>query len=124
MAVLALLADPRFLGWNIALSKILAAEVAMLNNFVWNQLWTFRPSNHPGANTRAPASPPRGILRHLVMFNAICAVGIALAVVLLHLFHSWFGWNLYLSNMLAIVITTFWNFSLNARYTWGQGQYE
>jgi len=37
---------------------------------------------------------------------------------LLRLFHSWMGWNLYLSNLLAIALVTFWNFGINARFNW------
>ncbi len=44
MGILYLLADPRTLAWNVTLSKICAAEVAMINNFIWNEFWTFRPS--------------------------------------------------------------------------------
>src|SRR5438067_1597346 len=42
MGVLYLLADPSTLGWNLTLSKVIAAEVAIFNNFLWNELWTFR----------------------------------------------------------------------------------
>jgi hypothetical protein len=28
------------------------------------------------------------------------------------------GWNLYLSNLLAITSVTFWNFGMNARFNW------
>jgi dolichol-phosphate mannosyltransferase len=42
VTVLYLLASPTMLGWNLSLSKAIAAEVALVNNFVWNELWTFR----------------------------------------------------------------------------------
>lgn len=114
MAVLFLLADPRTLALNLSLSKLSAAETALLNNFVWNELWTFR--------TRTPHAPGRGgVLRRLLFFNAICGVGIFLAILLLHLFHTLLGWNLYLSNLLAIGLVTAWNFGLNARFNWGCG---
>src|SRR5256885_15086475 len=29
------------LGWPLTISKLVAAEVAMANNFLWNDLWTF-----------------------------------------------------------------------------------
>lgn len=43
-------------------------------------------------------------------------------MLLLHLFHTWFEWNLYASNLLAIGLVTFWNFGMNARFNWGLGQ--
>ena len=130
MAILALLADPRFLGWNVLLSKICAAEAAMISNFIWNELWTFRPSLSASegerAGVRCPSNPKSEIrnpkiaplLRRFLTFNAICGIGIGLAVLLLHLFHSWLAWNLYLSNMLAIILVTFWNYGMNAHFNW------
>ena len=41
MGMLYLLADPKMLGLNLSLSKAIAAEVAIVNNFAWNELWTF-----------------------------------------------------------------------------------
>jgi dolichol-phosphate mannosyltransferase len=42
MAIFYLLSDASTLGWGLTRSKIIAAEVAVLNNFLWNDLWTFR----------------------------------------------------------------------------------
>src|ERR1039458_9030428 len=42
MAVLFILADPWMLGLNLSLSKVLAAEIAIVGNFTLNELWTFR----------------------------------------------------------------------------------
>src|SRR5882724_11592083 len=41
MTLLFVFSDPRMLGWGLTRSKILAAETALLNNFIWNDLWTF-----------------------------------------------------------------------------------
>lgn len=119
MGVLFLLSDPRCLGLNVTLGKILAAETAMANNFVWNELWTFRSPLAPSAPVQVSALNQRGsVLRRFLLFNAICGIGIGLAVLLLHLFHTWLGWNLYLSNLFAIILVTCWNYSMNARLTW------
>jgi dolichol-phosphate mannosyltransferase len=111
MGVLYLLADPKMLAVNVTLSKICAAEAAMLNNFVWNEVWTFKQGT-------AVDSPHKGWFVRLLRFNGICGIGIGLAVLLLHVFHTWIGWNLYLSNLLAIVGVTCWNFGMNARFNW------
>jgi dolichol-phosphate mannosyltransferase len=116
MGILFLLADPKCLGLNITVSKVIAAETAMINNFVWNELWTFR---HSRSDIRHSSFDLRsGLLRRFLLFNAICGIGIALAVLLLHLFHTFLGWNLYLSNLLAIILVTCWNFGMNARFNW------
>jgi dolichol-phosphate mannosyltransferase len=121
MAALYLLADPSRLGLDITFSKICAAEIALINNFIWNELWTFRTSLGTGSDiVQGSAFVTWHILaRRFLLFHAICGIGIGLAVFLLHLFHTWLGWNLYLSNLLAIVLVTLWNFGMNARWNWG-----
>ena len=39
MAVLGLVAG--VLGWNLSVAKVLAAETAIVNNYTWNDRWTF-----------------------------------------------------------------------------------
>ena len=111
MAVLAVLSDPRLLGWPPDVGKALAAETALVNNFIWNELWTFRRTEYVGRGWR-------GVLRRFAIFNAVCGVGIVWAVLLLHLFHVWLGWNLYVANLLAILLVAVWNFALSARFNW------
>lgn len=124
MTVLYLLADPSRFGWSITLSKICAAEIAMINNFVWNEHWTFSVKSSPPLVTVGVESSSvksrqwLGVFSRLIVFNAICGIGIVLAVMLLHFFHTCLGWSLYLSNFLAIVLVTFWNFVVNSRYNW------
>ena len=128
MGILYLMADPSRLALNITLSKIIAAEVAMINNFIWNELWTFRnPSpllpllgerDGVRADQHSKLVIRNSLLRRFLLFNVICGIGIGLAVLLLHVFRTWLGWNLYLSNLLAIVVVTFWNFGMNARLNW------
>lgn len=109
MAVLFLLVDSRMLAWNVIAGKICAAEAAMLNNFFWNELWTFRS---------VAKQTKGGIVRRLICFHAICGIGIGLAVFFLHLFHFTLGFNLYVANLLAILLVTFWNFWINAVFNW------
>ena len=127
MVFLFLFADPRCLGLGVVASKILSAEMGMINNFIWNELWTFR---QPGGGKRheAPLAALRaepvarnrgaGLFRSFMLFHLICGAGVGFAVLLLYIFHTLFGWNLYLSNLLAIVLVTFWNFGLNTKFNW------
>jgi dolichol-phosphate mannosyltransferase len=111
MAVLHFLADPKWLGWSVSLSKVCSAETAMLTNFAGNEVWTFRDTAKPGSGCS-------GWPRRLVVFNAICGVGIVFAVLLLDLFHFGMHLNLYLANFLAIMLVTLWNFWMNAKFNW------
>lgn len=197
MAVLHVLASAEQLGWNLSLSKVLAAEAGLINNFIWNELWTFRdrvsprrrrrsdgadPAGEgaaeaaelnrlPGLNAfngtadvrrergpdegalrvqggvrsaesaTAPCSsavvPPRSglvlfpgsstlarspslsarVLRFL-KFNGICTAGIGLSVLLLNAQVYGLGWNVYVSNFVAIVLVSLWNFFLNLKFGW------
>ena len=111
MLALHFLVSPGWLSWNLTLSKIIAAEVAMLNNFAWNDSWTFR--NAIGDRSRLAV-----VAHRLWRFHAICGIGIVLAVLFLHMFHTWLGFNLYVANLLAIFLVTFWNFWMNASFNW------
>jgi putative flippase GtrA len=102
MAVLHLLSVS--CGWSVTVSKLVSAETAMLNNFLWNELWTF--------GGRQP-----GIARRLWRFHLICGAGIAMAVLLVKLFYE-NGLNLYAANLIAIAVVTFWNFFMNAMFNW------
>jgi len=110
MALLYFLASPNFFGIHATLAKICSAGGGMVNNFVWNELWTFRKQNEK--------RNPNGIVRRFLRFSAICGVGIGLAALFLHVLHSWLGWNLYLANVLTILIVTCWNFTMNTRFNW------
>jgi dolichol-phosphate mannosyltransferase len=111
MAVLACLASPRTLGWNPIVSKVIAAEIAMLSNFVFNETWTF----HQFA---ARDNSIGGRLVRLAKFNLICAAGIGISATLMIAQHRAFGVNLYLANFFAIVAASVWNFAMNSRFGW------
>ncbi len=111
MAILWLLAGGGGLGLNISLSKFIAAETALINNFLWNNYLTFKERHRAGESTGT-------FFKRFLKFNAICGIGIGLGILLLNLFHNLLGINLYLSNLLSIGLVTFWNFGLNARFNW------
>ncbi|GBF81432.1 glycosyltransferase [Aphanothece sacrum] len=113
-------------------STIISAEVAIINNFFWNDLWTFRDISRqqPGKRQR---------IKRLIKFNLICLAGVILQTLLVNIFFAIFQWlqldaimgdlttsvllrNLLasdiLSKLIAIVIVTFWNFWLNTKLSW------
>jgi dolichol-phosphate mannosyltransferase len=111
MAALFLLSDARTLGFGLTRSKVLAAELAIMNNFLWNDAWTFR--DLVGAQ--------RGMshkLRRFVKFNVICGIGLVLNVVLLNLMFNLLGMNRYLANLIAIAVVTAWNYWFNLKLSW------
>lgn len=113
MTVLYLLSDPSTLGWGLTRSKAIAAEIAILNNFLWNDAWTFRDLARPQRSQRQR-------LERFLKFNAICLLGLGLNVAILNFFFNvvFDRQHRYLANAIAIAIVTFWNFWLNTQFNW------
>ena len=99
------------LGLGIARSTILSAEVAVINNFIWNDLWTF------GDISRGQRGKRQRFKRFL-KFNLICLMGIILQALIVSLMHDVFGVNEFIAKPIAIVLVTFWNFWLNLKLSW------
>ncbi|HZU29876.1 MAG TPA: GtrA family protein [Candidatus Angelobacter sp.] len=111
MGVLFLLADPRTLGWGLSVSKLLAAESAILNNFIWNDLWTFGDISVSQIGWKSRAT-------RFAKFNVICLAGIGISILLLNAQVRFLNANVYLANFISIVLTSFWNFWMNLRFGW------
>ena len=116
MGILYFLSDPTTLGLPLTRSKIIAAELAIINNFIWNDFWTFRDISRlqPGKRQR---------LKRLIKFNVICLAGLILNVLILNLLFNQFGFRYlpygrYLANLIAIAIVTVWNFWFNLKLSW------
>jgi len=100
-------------GLSLVLSKVIAAEIAIISNFVGNDVWTFADITQ-----RQSGWQPR--LKRLLKFNLICLMSLALDVLLLQLFyHFIFNNSLkYLANLLAIGLVALWNFWINVKLSW------
>jgi dolichol-phosphate mannosyltransferase len=111
MLLLYLLSDPSTLGWGLTRSKVLAAEVAIINNFLWNDAWTF-------GDVAGDQKSLTQKFKRFLKFHVICLMGVAMNVLLLNLQFNLLGMNRYLSNAIAIGLVTMWNFWLNTRLSW------
>lgn len=112
MAALYLLSDPNALGLGLTRSKLAAAELAILNNFLWNDAWTFRDL----------VGRQRGLghkLQRFFKFNVICGLGLLLNLVLLNVMFNLLGMNRYVANLIAIGAVTAWNYGFNLKRNWG-----
>ena len=99
------------LGLGLTRSAIASAEVAIISNFLWNDLWTFGDVSRQQRGWRRR-------FRRLLKFNVICLTGLVLKVLLLNLLFNLFEINEYLANLLAIAAVTFWNFWFNLKLSW------
>jgi len=111
MGLLYLLSDPKMLGFGLTRSKIIAAECAILSNFVLNDAWTFGDSARLSPGFAAK-------FRRFLGFNAVCSFGLGLNVVLLNLLFNFGGLNRYLANAVAILLVTGWNYWVNQKLNW------
>ncbi len=111
MVILYLLSDPSSLGWWLLPSKAIAAEIAMVNNFVWNDCWTFQDLARDQRRGKQR-------LKRFVKFNLICLVGLGLNLLILQGLSQGLGVNRYLANLGAIALVTAWNFWINFKLGW------
>jgi dolichol-phosphate mannosyltransferase len=112
MSVLFLLVDPRLGGWNLSPAKAVAAEAAIINNFIWNDVWTFRGVSAGPAGRRGQ----KMVL--FCKFNLICLVGMGMNILLLNLQVRCWHLNVYLANLIAIGLVSIWNFWMNVKFGW------
>ncbi len=114
MAILFLLHDARSplgLGLGLTRSSMIASEIAIVNNFCWNDRWTFRDlAQHQNKLGQW--------FKRFLKFNLICLMGLILKVLLLNLLFNLGHLNEYLANFVAIVAVTFWNFWINLKLNW------
>ncbi|MEL6602254.1 MAG: glycosyltransferase [Cyanobacteria bacterium J06614_10] len=101
------------LGIGLTTSKIIAAETAIISNFLWNDSWTF-------ADMVGQQKDMGSRLKRLLKFNTICFTGLVIDVLLLNLlFNIVFGQSQpYLANIIAISCVAIWNFWLNLKLSW------
>ena len=101
------------LGFGLTTSKLIAAETAILSNFIWNDSWTF--ADMVGSQTGSASQ-----FKRLLKFNAICLIGLFLDVVLLNIFFNlvFSQSRAYLANFIAISLVAIWNFWLNLKLNW------
>jgi len=117
-------------GLPLYISNNLAIEAAIINNFCWNDAWTF-------ADVAQIQKGWQARLQRFAKFNLVCLVGAALqntilTIVLLipavgqlpqivgRFINA--GWtdnaNEYFAKVAAIAIVTFWNFWINLKVSW------
>jgi dolichol-phosphate mannosyltransferase len=111
MGLLYLLSDPHALAWGLTRSKLIAAEAAIVNNFLWNDAWTFRDVARDQRGLRAR-------LARFAKFQLVCLSGLILNTALLNVQFNYFGVNRYLANAVAIGIVTGYNFWLVVKLSW------
>ena len=97
----------RYLSVRLEIASLIAIEVAILSNFSWNNIWTFRKRHTQNS------FGSRLFRYHLVSGLA----GIVNYLVLILLVNV-FGLHDMFSNLIGITIASVINFTLNSLWTW------
>ncbi len=99
------------LGLALTSSTMLSTEVAIINNFLWNDLWTF------GDVSQQQQSISQRLQRFF-KFNLICFFGLILNGLIVNWLSYRFGVNEYIAKLGASACVTLWNFWLNRKLNW------
>jgi dolichol-phosphate mannosyltransferase len=99
------------LSLGLTTSACLSSEVAIVNNFLWNDFWTFGDISR-----RQPSQKQR--LKRFFKFNLICLLGVFLNVSIVNILFNYFGINEYIAKIIAIAFVTIWNFWINLKLSW------
>lgn len=90
-------------------SAVISTEAAIINNFLWNETWTFRD--------RAEGALKASFSR-FVKFNLGRMVGMVMGVALLAFFTEIFGVYYLSANILAVGIVLIWNYLMSTVWIW------
>ena len=92
-------------------STILSAEIAILNNFLWNDLWTFGDISRKQTGKRQR-------FKRFLKFNIVCLAGIIIQTLVVNFLFNSLGMNQYMAKLIAIAVATIWNFWVNLKLSW------
>ncbi|MDP3395076.1 MAG: glycosyltransferase family 2 protein [Methanoregula sp.] len=98
-----------FVGLYYLVSSLFAIELSILNNFIWNDLWTFKSGSSHKLSSR---------LHRLISFHVVSAGGLIINMGILYLLTSVGGVYYLISNIIGILVGFGWNFMVNRRVTW------
>jgi putative flippase GtrA len=92
----------------LPVASAIAVEVSIVNNYMWNDRWTFARSSWD--------------LLRLIKFNAVGLAGLIIATAVLWTLVTYAHVPYLLANLVGIGVATVWNFAVNSRWTWGMSR--
>lgn len=95
------------LGLFYLLSSLVAHEVSIIINCLFNDKWTFKN-----------VGEKRSFVDRLVRYNLAKLTGIFLSIILMYMYTELFSVNYLISNVLAIVTGVGWGFFTSMRFVW------
>lgn len=95
------------LGVPHFIAAVIATEISIVNNFIWNDCWTFRA-----------ARSQNSLLSRFGRFQVITALTAVLTLGLFALLSSKLNMYYLLAQLIAIGVATLINFVINSQVTW------
>jgi dolichol-phosphate mannosyltransferase len=97
------------IGIFYLISSVLAIALAMISNFIWNDLWTWRDRGEPGIKAYLTR------MAKFILVSSIAAYigNLGILWILTHFFHIYY----LISNLIGIAVGTILNYSVNNFWT-------
>jgi dolichol-phosphate mannosyltransferase len=99
-------------GLSLWIAGAVAIEVAVLNNFLWNDIWTFKST---GGQPRLSSRWHR-----LLAFELVSSGGAIINYAVLNCMVFFLATDYKIANIIGILLGFIWNFMMNRRVTWGR----
>jgi len=96
----------QMVGLPLLMASPLAIELAIANNFLLNDRWTFHQNGHS--------------VSRFLKFNLVSLGGLVIAAGTLYALVQFEGVHYLLANLVGIGLATLWNFFVNLVWTWRQ----
>jgi dolichol-phosphate mannosyltransferase len=96
------------LRWPLVVASVVAVGLAILNNFVWNDRWTFAQHHRPVSLAT----------RRFIRFGLASGAGLLLTTVTLWLLVNALGLHSLVANLIAAGAGAASNYLVNARWTY------
>jgi len=96
-------------GLYYLVSAAIAIELSIVNNFIWNDVWTFKSAGDLRFERK---------VQRFASFQAVSVGGLAINMVVLYLLADIAGVYYLVANLAGILIAFAWNYGVNRHYTW------
>jgi len=96
-------------GLYYLVSAAIAIELSIVNNFIWNDVWTFKSAGDLRFERK---------VQRFASFQAVSVGGLAINMVVLYLLAEIAGVYYLVANLAGILIAFAWNYGVNRHYTW------
>ncbi len=98
-------------GLFYLVAGFIAVELSIINNFTWNNIWTFKE-----------VKDPSHVLIKLGKFNLVSLSALVVNMSVLYSFTRFLHIYYLISNLFGIGAAFLWNYTMNARWTWRETQ--